>query len=178
MAFNLRVWGRKSHRWGAVIIAAPFLIVLVTGILLQLKKEIEWVQPPTMKGKGKQPTISFDAILNAARSVTDANIESWSDIDRVDLQPSRGIAKVQAKNRWEIQVDLQTGEVLASAYRRSDLIESLHDGSWFHDRAKLWVFLPAAVIVLGLWFSGMYLFVLPYSARWAKRRRERRKMST
>jgi membrane protein YdbS with pleckstrin-like domain len=76
-----------------------------------------------------------------------------------------------------MQVDLQTGESLHVAYRRSDLIESLHDGSWFHDRAKMWIFLPAAVIVLILWLTGMYLFVLPYSvrfSRWRERVRLRR----
>jgi hypothetical protein len=68
-----------------------------------------------------------------------------------------------------VQVDLQTGEVLQVAYRRSDLIESLHDGSWFHDRAKLWVFLPVAVVVLGLWGTGIYLFFLPYAVRRSRR---------
>ena len=52
------------------------------------------------------------------------------------------------------------------AYRRSDLIESLHDGSWFHDRAKLWVFLPTAAVVLMLWGTGIYLFFLPLAVRW------------
>ena len=79
--------------------------------------------------------------------------------------PGRGIVKVQACNRTEVQVDLQTAEVLQVAYRRSDLIESLHDGSFFHDRVKLWIFLPVALLLLGLWVTGVYLFVLPYLAR-------------
>ena len=35
---------------------------------------------------------------------------------------------------------------------------------------KLGVFFPAAVIVLGLWITGMYLFLLPFRARANKRR--------
>ena len=69
--------------------------------------------------------------------------------------------KVRAKNRWEIQIELERGTILKTAYRRSDIIEQLHDGSWFHDAAKLWVFLPSGVIVLILWLSGMYLFFVP-----------------
>ncbi|MCE9534757.1 MAG: PepSY domain-containing protein [Planctomycetes bacterium] len=175
VAINVRIWTRKGHRWGAIMIALPFIVVIVTGILLQLKKEWSWVQPPTQRGKSKTPTISLDAILDAAKSASEAGVQGWSDVERLDIQPNRGIAKVQAISRWEVQVDLHSGKVLQTAYRRSDLIESLHDGSWFHDRAKLWLFLPVAIVVLGLWATGIYLFFLPYRVRWARRREETRK---
>jgi uncharacterized iron-regulated membrane protein len=170
VAINWRIWNRKLHRWGAILIALPFLVVIVTGILLQLKKEWSWVQPPGMRGQGKTPLISLDKMLEAARSQPGVGIESWADVERVDIQPKRGVAKVQAYSRWEVQVDLKTGDVLQVAYRRSDLIESLHDGSWFHDSVKLWVFLPTAFVVLGLWGTGVYLFFLPYAVRWSRRR--------
>lgn len=172
MAVNLRIWTRKCHRWGAILVAVPFLVVILTGILLQLKKEWSWVQPPTQRGHGKTPAVSLEAILEAAKSRPEAEVRSWDDVDRLDIQPNRGVAKVQAKSHWEVQVDLKTGDVLHVAYRRSDLIESLHDGSWFHDRAKLAVFLPTAVVVLGLWGTGIYLFFLPIAVR-RSRRRER-----
>ena len=170
MAVNWRVWMRKGHRWGAVAVALPFLLVILTGILLQLKKDWAWVQPPTARGTGKVPVVSFDQILAAARSVPEAGIRSWDDVDRLDVRPDRGLVKVQARNGWEVQVDTADGRVLQTAYRRSDVIETLHDGSWFHDRAKVWVFLPTAAVVLGLWVSGMYLFFLPILVRWRKRR--------
>jgi uncharacterized iron-regulated membrane protein len=168
VAINWRVVWRKTHRWGAIVCALPFLVVIVSGLLLQVKKQSSWVQPPTQRGEGKTPTVSFAAILGACRGVPEAGIAEWTDIDRIDAQPSRGMAKVLGKNRWEIQVDLKTGAVLQSAYRRSDLIESLHDGSWFHDSAKLAIFLPSGAIVLGLWFTGMYLFALPWWVKWRK----------
>ncbi len=167
---NLRIWSRKLHRWGAILIALPFLLVIGTGLLLQLKKEWAWVQPPSTRGQGKTPVISLDAVLQAARSKPEAEVQGWDDVDRVDVQPSRGVAKVQAKSRWEVQVDLKTGEVLQVAYRRSDLIEALHDGSWFHDNAKLFIFLPSGVVVLGLWVTGIYLFFLPHAVRWSRHR--------
>ncbi len=61
--------------------------------------------------------------------------------------------------------------MLQVAYRRSDLIESIHDGSFFHDRAKLWVFLPAGLILIGLWVTGVYLWLLPHLVK--RRRKER-----
>jgi uncharacterized iron-regulated membrane protein len=165
MAFNPRVWFRKSHRLGAVIVALPFLVVLVTGILLQVKKEFAWIQPPAKRGIGKEPTIPFAAILEAVRAIPEAKVNEWADIERLDVRPDRGMVKVLCRNRYEVQVDTNTGSVLQVAYRRSDLIESIHDGSFFHDQAKLWVFLPTAIIVLGLWVTGMYLFVLPLAVR-------------
>lgn len=32
-------WNRKLHRWGAILIALPLLVVIGSGVLLQLKQE-------------------------------------------------------------------------------------------------------------------------------------------
>jgi len=86
--------------------------------------------------------------------------------------------KVRCVNSWEVQLDSKTGEVLQVAYRRSDLIEQIHDGSFFHERAKLWFFLPSALVLAVLWGTGLYLFVLPYYAKWKKRRKKNAKFAT
>jgi uncharacterized iron-regulated membrane protein len=169
MPFNPRVFFRKTHRWAAVLIALPFLLVVISGLLLQVKKQVAWVQPETKKGAGKIPTVSMNDILKAASSVPEASVHSWDDIERIDARPRDGIIKIQCKNRYEVQVDFQTGEVVQVAYRRSDFIETLHDGSWFGDAAKLYIFLPMAFMLLGLWATGLYLFVLPYAVKWRRR---------
>ncbi len=160
-------WSRKLHRWGAVLIALPLLLVIGSGILLQLKKQVAWVQPPTQRGSGNGNTldVSFEQVLAIAANHEPCGVSNWSDIDRLDVQPGRSIAKVQCKNRWEIQVDLKSGEILSSAYRRSDFIESLHDGSFFGSTSKLAIFLPSGVILLCLWFTGVYLWFLPIIVR-------------
>lgn len=164
-------WSRKLHRWGAIITLAPVAVVIGTGLLLQLKKEVDWIQPPSARGVaalgGNEAAIDLAGILDSARTVEEAGIETWDDVDRLDVRPGRGIVKVRAKSGWEVQVDLHTGEVLQTMYRRSDLIESIHDGSYFGgDVAKLYVFLPSGAILLGLWLTGAYLWILPI---WAKR---------
>ncbi len=171
MAKNIKWWTRKLHRWGAIITLVPLGLVIVTGLLLQVKKEFAWIQPPTQKGTPGDPGVAWDAILTAARSDPSAAVQSWGDIDRLDVQPGKGIVKVQCKNRWELQLDLQTAEILSSKYRRSDFIESLHDGSFFHELAKLYVFLPNGLILLGLWLTGAYLWWMPFGARRRKQRR-------
>ena len=139
--------------------------MIVSGVLLQFKKELSWIQPPTLRGSGETPSISFDAILDAARTVPEAQISDWSDIDRLDVRPSRGLIKVRAQSGWEVQLDHTSGEVLQVANRRSDMIEQLHDGSFFHPLAKHWLFVPAAAGLLALWLTGVYLFALPFQAR-------------
>lgn len=172
MAPSWNRWSRKLHRWGAVTICLPLFLVIGTGLLLQVKKQVAWVQPATAQGVGNSPTVSWDTILHATCSVPETQVSSWSEIDRIDVRPDKGIVKVRCKNRWEVQVDFQTGDVVASNYRRSDFIESLHDGSFFTDRAKLWIFLPNGIVLLGLWFTGIYLWWLPISV---KRRKARAK---
>jgi uncharacterized iron-regulated membrane protein len=162
---------RRTHRWGAIAIALPILLVIGTGILLQVKKQVTWVQPPTQRGQAAYPELTFDAMLEVVRTVPEAQVRTWDDIDRIDVQVRRGMAKVVCRNRWEVQIDTRTGDILQVAYRRSDLIESLHDGSFFGQAAKLGLFLPSGFVLFGLWTTGMYLWALPIIARRNGRRR-------
>jgi uncharacterized iron-regulated membrane protein len=164
------VLNRKVHYWLAIVVALPAAVMIGSGLLLQLKKQAAWVQPPEQRGAGQEPTVSFARMLEACRGVPEAGIQSWADVNRMDVRPSRGLIKVTAKSNWEVQLDARTGDVLQAAYRRSDVIESIHDGSWFHEGVKLGVFLPAGVILLVLWATGLYLFWLPIVVR---RRRKR-----
>ncbi len=141
-----------------------------TGVLLMLKKQIPWVQPPTIKGVAHVPELTFDEILKVASTVPEGQITSWKNVDRLDVRPKKGVTKVRAKNNWEIQIDTKTGDVLQVEYRRSDLIESIHDGSFFHDNIKNWIFLPASIVLFVLWCSGLYLFAYPYMVKTKKKK--------
>ena len=165
-------FNRIVHRWGSIVIALPTLVVLVTGVVLQLKKESQWIQPKTQVGSDQPPQISFAKVLAIAKTVPEAQVQTWDDIDRLDVRPGKGMLKVRCKNRWEVQLDTATGEVLQVAYRRSDLVESIHDGSFFSDVVKLGFFLPTAIVLVVLWGTGLYLFFLPYLAKRKKRLRQ------
>ena len=170
--FNWNKWIRKVHYWGAFVVFLPVFIIISTGILLQLKKDIDWIQPPTANGEFENdPTISFDEILATAIKVKGPNIQSWDDVDRLDVRLGKGIVKVRSNNRWELQIDSHSGELLQVAYRRSDLIEQLHDGSWFHDKIKLWIFLPTGIILFILWCTGLYMVILPYIIKWKREKK-------
>tara|TARA_B100001250_G_scaffold19625_2_gene16770 strand:- start:5860 stop:6372 length:513 start_codon:yes stop_codon:yes gene_type:complete len=152
---------RKIHYWISPFIFIPILIILSTGILLQLKKQSDWIQPPIQQGVSNIPSIEFEEMLEAAKSVLEAEINSWEDIDRIDVRPDKGISKIRSNNQWEIQIDNQTKEILSVEYRRSDVIESIHDGSFFTDYVKFGWFLPAAILLIFMSISGIYMFLLP-----------------
>ena len=156
---------RVFHRWGSIIALLPITTIIFSGIVLQLKKVSSYVQPPTQSGAGTEPAIGFDRILEVARTVPEAEIETWDDVDRLDVRPGKGVVKVRCRNRYEVQIDAETAEILQVAFRRSDLIESIHDGSFFNEHFKLWVFLPAGIVLAILLLTGIHLFFLPYLAR-------------
>lgn len=164
------VISRKLHYWVSIGIAVPALILIGSGLLLQLKKHWTWVQPVEHRGTGTAPAITLDAMLAGLVATRELNVRGWDDINRIDLRPGRGVAKVLLHDGWEVQVDMGSGQVLQHAYRRSDLIESIHDGSLFGGTwTKLGVFLPAGILLLFLWCSGLVLFFVPVLAR--RRRR-------
>ena len=156
---------RKSHYWLAAGVALPIVVIAGSGLLLQWKKQLAWVQPAEQRGTGREPSLSFERMLEICRGIPEAGIRSWEDVNRIDVRPDRGMLKIWARNNWEVQLDSDTGEVLQVAYRRSDTIEAIHDGSWFHPWLKLGLFFPAGVVLLLLWLSGLYLFWLPFGRR-------------
>ena len=60
----------------------PTGVIIVSGIVLQLKKNSAWIQPPTQKGSSGEPSLSFDQILATTQQVPEAEVEDWTDIDR------------------------------------------------------------------------------------------------
>lgn len=164
---------RQVHYWLSLAVLVPALIMFGAGALLMLKKEIEWIQPSTQRGvvEAQLPEASYQQLLDAARQHPEAGIAEWSDIDRIDLRVDRGIAKLRANSGWEVQVDTKTAEVLRVAYRRSDVIEAIHDGSFFSDEVKLYVFLPTGILLIIMWGTGVYLFFLPRLAKAKKRKK-------
>jgi len=168
MSFS--VFNRRVHYWTTAVIFLPVLVVVGTGLLLQTKKHWRWVQPAEQVGTGKSPGVEFEDILATLQGMTNLTVSGWGDITRVDVRPARGLVKVHLQNGWEVQLDLGNGQVLQTAYRRSDFIESLHDGSFFGgEYTRLGIFLPAGIALFLMWVTGLWMFWVPFSAR--RRRR-------
>ncbi|MEL6553150.1 MAG: PepSY domain-containing protein [Cyanobacteria bacterium J06621_11] len=157
-------WNRKMHRWIAIAIAIPMIFVIVTGIFLQVRKPVDWIQPPSMTGAQKyQPTVVLQQVLENVKAVPEMQVSDWSDIKLLDLRPKKGIIKVRNFDEFETQVDAMTGEVLQSAQRRNDFVVKMHDFSAWN--ARLWLGLPIRLGFLAIFLTGVYLNIKMTPAR-------------
>lgn len=145
-------------------------------MLLGWKKDISLIQPPTKKGTTKNLSewkpIEELAIISKEHFYETYPALSDNPIDRIDIRPSKGIAKVLFKNGWwELQIDGKTGKVLSVARRHSDWIEQLHDGSIVSDLFKLITMNFLGIGLLIMIISGLWLWYGPKKFRKMKRRK-------
>ncbi|MFG6093832.1 PepSY domain-containing protein [Leptothoe sp. ISB3NOV94-8A] len=157
-SFNKRVarWHRLSHRWIAIAISIPMIFIIVTGIFLQVRKPIDWIQPPTLTGSQKYaPTASLEQILTQVKAIPEMQINGWEDIKLMDLRPKKGIIKVRNHSGLETQIDAATVDILQTAQRRNDVVAKMHDFSTWH--ARLWLGIPVRLGFLILFLTGVYL---------------------
>ncbi|SHO59615.1 PepSY-associated TM helix domain-containing protein [Algoriphagus zhangzhouensis] len=166
---------RTLHKWIGVPLIIFFLVVGVTSILLAWKKKVELL-PPTQKTKVENGTWILPSEMVKIGEEEMVKIGEDPEVDRLDIRPDKGIAKVTFKTHFtEVQVDGYSGEVLSVSTRHSDWIEKVHDGSiidfyWTGEEgAKLTYSTLTALGLLFLAFSGFYLWYYPKLIRRLKK---------
>lgn len=158
---------RKFHRWMGIPLILFFLVIGVTSILLAWKKKVELL-PPTLETKVENGTWLRPSELVAIGEQEMVKLGEDSEVDRIDIRPDKGTAKVTFKKHFtEVQVDGYSGEVLSIATRHSDWIEKVHDGSIVDfyttgdEGAKLTYSTLVSIGLILLAFSGFYLWYYP-----------------
>jgi uncharacterized iron-regulated membrane protein len=87
----------------------------------------------------------------------------------LDPGPGKRVFKVRSKkNNAEMQIDATTGDILSIAKRRSDLIEALHDGSFFGDFVHTFMMPMMAAVTVYLTLTGLYMWLAPIIKRRTK----------
>lgn len=161
---------RKVHYWASLFLLFSIFVIAGTGTLLAVKKDFASLQPPTAAGSRaglpERPMASLLESVNSAPGHEGVGVE---DIDRIDVRPADGIAKVVLHSRTELQVDLHSGAVLQTGYRTSDWLETIHDFSFMGDWAKYVFSFGSGIALLVMAATGVYLFVLPFLVKRAKR---------
>ncbi len=158
------------HRWVGAALGLVLLLSAVTGILLLKKKDYAYLQPPVVRGEEGPPEAlrPLAEVYAAVFALGLPEFRSEADIDRIDFRPRHRVHKVlSVHGHQEVQVCAVTLRVFGPNPRRSDWIESLHDGSWFgtafHDRAM-------PVVAIGLFFLGVSGYVMCLWPKFARRR--------
>lgn len=126
---------RLIHRFSTLALFLFLLIIGLSGIILGWKKNSgQLIMPPTYTGSSSHFSewLSLDSLYTiAVQAITESGAPDFpEELDRIDIRKKKGVAKViLRKNYLEVQIDGATGTVLHIGKRRSDLIESIHDGS-------------------------------------------------
>ena len=163
---------RQIHYWISLPLLISIFVIAITGSLLALKKDFAALQAPTQAGSApgnlRRPVADLVA---AVASVPGRQDTEWQDVDRLDIRPADGVAKVILHDGAEVQVDLATGKVLQVGYRTSDVLETIHDFSILGGWAKYVFSLGSGIALLLMAATGAYLFFRPMIIKRRKRRR-------
>ncbi|MBG85035.1 MAG: hypothetical protein CMJ40_10895 [Phycisphaerae bacterium] len=163
-----------THKWTGIVIAILLVMSSVTGFLLLIKKDFDWIQPPT--ATATEGTIDDFAPIQTVVATIIAqdhpDFQTPDDIDRIDTRPEKRLHKIRSRHHYtEYQVDAITAQIVSGPDRRmSDLLESIHDGSFFADWFHDWIMPIVPISILLLVFSGFWLWLQPKFRR-ARRRR-------
>ncbi|WP_224995609.1 PepSY-associated TM helix domain-containing protein [Cesiribacter sp. SM1] len=168
---------RNLHKWVAIPLLLFMLLIGVTGLLLGWKKQTSLL-PPTQNTTASAATgwISLDSIQHIALNYSSVALGKSSEIDRIDVRPAKGVAKVRFADHFtELQIDGKTGTILSVSHRTSDLIEMIHDGSIVEylvgtgtDGVKLLYTTLVSIGLILLSISGFWLWYNPKRIRKAK----------
>lgn len=165
---------RKIHKWVSIPLLFFMLTIGITGLLLGWKKQTSLL-PKTEKGESRNSSdwIKIDSIQTIAKTYAKTVLKVSDDIDRIDIRPQKGIAKIVFVEHFtELQIDCKTGKILALNIRKSDFIEKIHDGSIMDffiktssDEFKLTYTTIVSLGLILLSFSGFWLWYNPILIR-------------
>lgn len=169
---------RRLHRWVAVPLFVFMFIIGLTGVLLGWKKQVEFT-PPTQRGTSSDASkwIGFDEVQRIASTYVADSLHADPAIDRIDVRPVKGVAKVKFETHYhEVQIDLTTGEILSVKKRWNDFIEQVHDGTIIDrllgtngDPVKTTYTSITSLGLMLLSLSGFFLWLNPKRIRHIKR---------
>ncbi len=166
---------RTIHHWIGIGIVLFMILSSLTGLLLGWKKNVDLLQPPTLKGGSTRVAdwVSYDLVVRNADRALDSVRHEKLGIERIDARPDKGIIKVVYLNYWEVQIDGKTGKALSVAPRHADWIEHIHDGSIIGEGFKLFYTNYIGWGLLAMSITGFWLWYGPRRIRKAKSQGEK-----
>lgn len=147
---------RTYHRWIGLLITLPLLVIVLTGLVLQLRNKFEWIQPTSLSAELSSDGryLTYEDILQRY---------PVQNVDQIILRPGKKNLSLRLKDGQEIQLHPQTGAVLKTAIRRTNFLIDLHQGSFFGAFGQYVLYLLTGLGLLFLILSGLLLF--PFKRR-------------
>jgi len=139
---------KKIHLFIAITFILPIVIIFISGLILVSKQIFPIIQPPVIETQfieGKSLLKLDDFTKNP-------------EVDQIIYRPNKNNLSIRYKDDMEKQIHAQTGDVLSFAKRHTNWLLRIHQGSYFSDWVKKFIFIPTAIVLQILWISGMMLY--------------------
>ena len=160
---------RVLHRICGLIGAIFLIVISITGFLLALKGQFSAIKVPTQKGTqiaSNQEILPPVAVLEVVFALGISELAKPQQIDRLELHLSKNIYKITSNEGYhEIQLDAATGKVLSIGKRNDQLLEDIHDLSFFNPAFRIWVLPVIATLLFALGTTGLYIYFNPIVRR-------------
>ena len=152
------------HLWLGIVFTVILTAIGITGILLNHKRGLGLMPDVASESDGQlSGAIPLDSIARIGlRAGMPGAVPELANIDRMDVRPRDGYAKVRLRDgaSTEVTVDVRTGAVLHVGPRGDVFLEKLHSGEIFGDRGVLLSDAGAVGLVLTL-ITGVWLWLAP-----------------
>lgn len=172
---------RAIHKWIGLFACLFLVIISATGFFLAIKGNVGWMRPPSEKGgeiASFADVVPVDVAAQSAFGAGIAELKSYDDIERFEYHADKNVYKIHsAKGYHEVQVDGANGEVLATGTRNDQLMEDIHDLSFFASFAHAWLLPAVAVALFLLGLTGVIMYFVPVARRWKYRKTQQAKNS-
>ena len=144
---------RNIHRKLSLYLFIPIGVILLSGIILQLRNQFEWIQPALIQGEA-----GTESLLGPNEIIQQLKI-SKTDVDQIIYKPAKNNVSLRLKSGEEIQLDPESGKVLKRAIRRTNLLIDIHQGSIIGPLGQYGVYILSGFGLILLYLSGIYLLV-------------------
>ena len=161
---------RNLHRWIGFLASLFLAVISVTGFFLAMKDRFAFMRPPVQEAaklERAEDILPVAQILDIAFAKGYPELQEIKHVDRVDFRPKDNVFKVVSKDGYrEIQVDGTHGTVVSDAFRNDQLMEDIHDMSFFADLMHGYLLPVVALCLTFLSLSGIGIFLTPIVRRW------------
>lgn len=168
---------RSLHRWIGLTASLFLALISVTGFFLAMKGRLAFMRPPVQdaaKLERIQDILPVAHVLQIAFGAGHPELSEIGEVDRVDYRPGDNVFKVVSKEGYrEVQVDGTKGTIVSDAFRNDQLVEDIHDMSFFAELMHAYLLPTVAVILFLLSMSGIVIFLTPVVRRWKFKHKKR-----
>ena len=159
---------RWLHLFGGLGVGALVILLSVTGVLLNHKRELGFMEEPFQSveyephERGEPMALSRIAALGI-ENAGDPELDAVNDIRFIDFRLSAGYAKIRFKDEksTEVIVNVYNGIIVNVSERQDFFLEGLHSGDELGGRWGRLLIDASGVVLILLTLNGLYLWIWP-----------------